>query len=66
MLKYVDNGAEEVQIITKKGNLSIIDVVISLGQRGIPIRRNWSGYEQTEDRNIALFVDWKAKYVAVA
>ena len=30
----------EEQIRTTKGTLSIIDVVISLGQRGIPLRGN--------------------------
>ena len=52
----IDNSAAEVQIRTKKGIRSIIDVVIALGQRG-----NWSGDEQAEDGNYAFFVDWKAK-----
>ena len=42
----IDNGAADLQIITKKGMISIIDVVIALGQRGIPFRGNWSGEEQ--------------------
>ena len=58
----IDKGAAEVQIRTKKGILSIIDVIIVLGQRGIPFRGNWSGDEQAEDGNFALFVDWKTKY----
>ena len=58
----IDKGAAEVQIRTKKGIISIIDVVIALGQRGIPFRGNWLGDEQSEDGNVAFIVDWKAKY----
>ena len=36
----IDNGAAEVQVKTKKGILSIIDVVIALCQREIPLRGN--------------------------
>ena len=58
----IDKSHAEVQIRTRKGILSIIDVVIALGQRGIPCRGNWSCNEQVEDGNFAFFVDWKAKY----
>ena len=47
----IDKGAAEVQIRTKKGIISIIDVVIALGQRGIPFRGNWSG---DGDRHLGL------------
>ena len=50
----IDKGAAEVQIITKKGISSIINVVIVLGQRGIPFRGNWSGDEQAEYGNYII------------
>ena len=53
---------QKFKLEQKKGILSIIDVVIALGQRGIPFRGNWSYDEQAEDGNFAFFVDWKAKY----
>ena len=58
----IGKGAAEVQIRTKQGILSIIDVVTALGQRGIPFRGNWSGDEQAEDRNCVFIVDGKVKY----
>ena len=51
----IDKGAAEVQIRTKKGIISIIDVVIALGQRWIPFRGNWSGDKQAEYGNFAFF-----------
>lgn len=47
---------------TMKGVLSIIDVVIALGQRGIPLRCNWDPSKRNEDGNFLFFVDWKSKY----
>ena len=52
----------EQQRRTMKGVLSIIDVVIALGQRGIPLRGNWDTFQQHEDGNFAFFIDWKSKY----
>ena len=53
--------AEQNQRI-KKGVLSVIDVVIALGQRGIAFRGNWDKDKKTEDGNFNFFVEWKAKY----
>ena len=39
----------EQQVCTYKGILSIIDVVLALGQRGIPFRGNWDKAEKSED-----------------
>ena len=39
------------QIRTKKGILSIIDVVIALGMRGIAFRGNWDEVTKAEDGN---------------
>ena len=44
--------AAEQQHRTMKGVLSIIDVVITLGQRGIPLRGNFS-----------VFVDWNPNMI---
>ena len=52
----------EQQIRTKRGILSIIDVVLALGQRGIPLRGNWDKKEGTEDGNFAYFVNWKSTF----
>jgi hypothetical protein len=46
----------EQQIRTNKGILSIIDIVIALGQRGIPLRGNWDKKSKSEDGNFAFFV----------
>ena len=37
------------QARTKKGILSIIDVVVALGKRGIAFRGNWDKITKTED-----------------
>ena len=50
----------EHQVRTTKGILSIIDVVIALGQRGIPFRGNWDKTSKSEDGNFAFFVNWKS------
>ena len=54
--------AAELQRWTMKGVLSIIDVVIALGQRSIPLRDNWDPSKRNEDRNFSFFVDLKSKY----
>ena len=50
------------QVRTKMGILSIIDIVISLGQRGIPLRGNWSSSDKVEDGNFSFFVGWKSQF----
>lgn len=45
-----------------KGVLSIIDEVIALGLRGIPLRDNWDLSKRNEEGNFSFFVDWKSKY----
>ena len=52
------------QVRTTKGILSIIDVLISLGQRGIPLRGNWNSSEKVEDGNFVFFVGWKSQFDA--
>ena len=54
--------AAQQQSRMKKGILSIIDIVLTLGQRGIPFRGNWDKQERAEDGNFAYFVHWKAQY----
>ena len=46
----------------KKGILSIIDIILVLGQRGIPFRGNWDKKERAEDGNFSFFVNWKLEY----
>ena len=50
------------QIHTKKGILSIIDVLIALGKRGIAFRGNWDKITKTEDGNFSFFVNWKSQF----
>ena len=45
----------------KQGVLSIIDVVLALGQRTIPLRGNWLDRERKEDGNFMFFVNWKSQ-----
>ncbi|XP_070539533.1 zinc finger MYM-type protein 1-like [Ptychodera flava] len=58
----INKAEQNKQFRIKKGILSIIDVVIALGQRGIPYRGNWVKEDQAEDGNFAFFIDWKSKF----
>ena len=55
-------GTKLEQIRTKKGILSIIDVVIALGMRGIVFRGNWDKVTKAEDGNFSFFVNWKSQF----
>ena len=52
----------EEQARTKNGILSIIDIVLALGMRGIPFRGNWIKEDHVEVGNFAFFVKWKANF----
>ena len=54
--------AAQQQSYMKKGILSIIDIILVLGQRGIPFRGNWDKKERAEDGNFAFFVNCKSEY----
>ena len=54
--------AAQQQSRTKKGILSIIDIILVMGQRGIPLRGKWDKKERAEDGNFAFFVNWKSEY----
>ena len=54
--------AAERQHRTMKVVVAIIDVVIALGQRSIPLRGNWNPSKRNEDGNFSFFIDWKSKY----
>ena len=41
--------------------LCILDVIISLAKRGIPLRGNWCKEQREEDSNFNFFIKWKAK-----
>ena len=45
----------------RKAQLSIIDVLVSLAKRGIPLRGNWCKDQHEEDSNFMFFVKWKAE-----
>ena len=42
--------------------VSIIDIILAMGQRGIPFRGNWDKKERAEDGNFAFFVNWKSEF----
>lgn len=44
----------------RKALLSILDVIISLSRRGIPLRGSWDKDTCEEDSNFNFFVKWKA------
>ena len=48
--------AAKQQFRTKRGILSIIDIILALGQRGIPFRGNWDNKEKLE------IVNWKSTF----
>ncbi|CAB4030963.1 Hypothetical predicted protein [Paramuricea clavata] len=52
----------EQQIRTKKGLLSIIDVIIKLAMRGAPLRGNWVKKTGEENGNFIFFVNWKSEF----
>ena len=43
------------QLRTQKGIFSIIDIILVVGQRGIPFRGNWDKKEKLEDGNFTFF-----------
>ena len=50
------------QIRTKKWILSIIDVVMALGMRGIAFRGDWDKVTKAEDGKFSFFVNWKSQF----
>ena len=58
----ITKQVSEQQIRTYKGILSIIDIIISLGQRGIPLRGNWDKEAKSDYGNFAFFVNWKSSF----
>ena len=53
---YKDRQPIEQQYRTMKGVLSFTDVVIALGQGGIPLRGNGDPSKRNEDGNFSFFV----------
>ncbi|VDI15927.1 Hypothetical predicted protein [Mytilus galloprovincialis] len=45
--------------------LSIIDVIIVLGQRNIALRGNWDKISHQEDGNFQFFINWKSNFDTV-
>ncbi|CAG2199848.1 unnamed protein product [Mytilus edulis] len=57
----ISKAYEDKVSYNRKVLLSIIDVIIVLGQRNIALRGNWDKKLKKEDGNFRFFVDWKAK-----
>ena len=62
IVSLLSEQAAQQQSRTKKGILSIIDIILVMGQRGIPFRGNWDKKERAEDGNFAFFVNCKSEY----
>ena len=58
----MNKGMGIQRVHTKKGIMSIIDVVVALGKRGIAFWGNWDRDTKTEDGNFSFFVDWKSGF----
>lgn len=41
--------------------LSILDVILALGKRGIALRGSWDEKQKKEDGNFHFFIDWRSK-----
>ena len=54
--------AAEQQSRMKNGILSIIDIILAMGQRIIPFTGNWDKKERAEDGNFAFVVNWKSEF----
>ena len=52
----------EQQIRTKKGLLSIIDVIIKLAMQGAPLRGNWVKKTGEENENLIFFLNRKSEF----
>ena len=52
--KITEQVAED-QMHRRKGILSIIDLIIALGQRCIAFRRNWDPNQNEENGNFSFF-----------
>ena len=52
----------EQQVRAKKGLLSIIDIIIRLGMRGVALRGNWVKKDGKENGNFFFFLNWKAEF----
>ena len=46
----------------RKGLISIIDVILMLGMRGMALRGDWDKVEHKENSNFNFFVKWKSKF----
>ena len=62
----VSNKHEEQVKRNRSILLSIIDVVIALGQRNVPFHgHQWSKQTHRENGNFDFFIHWKAQYDAI-
>ena len=62
IIAKISKHVAKQQVRTYKGILSIIDIILALGQRGIPFRGNWDKIEMSEDGNFSFFVNWKSRF----
>ena len=59
--QYISQAYQDKVERNKKALLAILDVIVSLAKRGIPLRGNWCKEKAEEDGNFNFFVNWKAK-----
>ena len=58
--EYLSRAYHERVEKNRKTLLSILDVIISLSRRGIPVRGRWRKEAHEEDSNFNFFMKWKA------
>lgn len=59
--QYISQAYQDKVERNKKALLAILDVIVSLAKRGIPLRGNWCKEKMEEDGNFNFFVNWKAQ-----
>lgn len=58
---YISQAYEQKIEKNRHALLCILDVIISLAKRGIPLRPSWCKERQEEDSNFNFFIKWKAE-----
>ena len=59
--EFISQAYAEKVDRNRKFLLRILDVILSLGKRGVPLRGSWRKEAKEEDSNFAFFVKWKAQ-----
>lgn len=61
VLQYLSKTYQNKVTRNTKSMLSIIDVILALGCRGLPLRGDWDEKVKKDLGNFHFFIDWKSK-----